>query len=90
MDPREIDVRITQEDHMNDPNSDIAALWNLMTKTGAGVMKVVLDANGVPASRMMILVDGVREVQEIKAAVTDLEDEWEAEREDNAGTEWDN
>lgn len=56
---------------MAEKNSDMEKMWALMEKSNAGVMKVVLDTNGVPASRMMIFVDGVTEVAAIKAVVTD-------------------
>jgi len=67
-------------------NSDMEKMWALMKESNAGVMKFVMDTNGVPASRMMIFVDGVTEVAAIKEVVEDLEDTWEIEREDNAGT----
>jgi hypothetical protein len=71
---------------MAEKNSDMENMWALMKESNAGVMKIVMDTNGVPASRMMIFVDGVTEVAAIKEVVEDLEDTWEIEREDNAGT----
>lgn len=64
---------------MAEKNSDMEKMWALMEKSNAGVMKVVLDTNGVPASRMMIFVDGVHEVAAIKAVVTDMENTWESQ-----------
>lgn len=64
---------------MAEKNSDMEKMWALMEKSDAGVMKVVLDTNGVPASRMMIFVDGVTEVAAIKAVVTDMENTWESQ-----------
>jgi len=71
---------------MAEKNSDMENMWALMKESNAGVMKFVMDTNGVPASRMMIFVDGVTEVAAIKEVVEDLENTWEIEREDNAGT----
>ena len=57
--------------------SDLRQLWQTLEQSGGAVMKIVLDSKGIPRSKAMILVDGQGEVQQILAAIDEVESEWE-------------